>query len=245
MGRIIDFHSHILPEMDDGSRDPEMSARMLQALFNQGVEIVCATPHFYREENAVPEFLERRQRAWDAMPQPANMPQVLLGAEVAYYPGMSESENLESLCLQGTKALLLEMPFCAWTGRQILEVVRLIIDRDFFIVLAHPERYLFEKCNRDAINRFAEMDTGMQVNASTLCHWQTRDVGLKLLQSTGAPFLGTDCHNLDSRAPQMQRARKAIGRRLGAEFLAELDESVSQILEPDSGEIPERADSGL
>lgn len=48
---MIDFHSHILPAMDDGSRNIEESLQMLRMLQEQGVERVIATPHFYADEN--------------------------------------------------------------------------------------------------------------------------------------------------------------------------------------------------
>ena len=44
---MIDWHSHILPEMDDGSRDTDESIAMLEALKHQGVDTVIATPHFH------------------------------------------------------------------------------------------------------------------------------------------------------------------------------------------------------
>ena len=43
---MIDFHSHILPGIDDGSRDVDMSLKMVDALKSQGVDTVCATSHF-------------------------------------------------------------------------------------------------------------------------------------------------------------------------------------------------------
>ena len=46
---MIDFHSHILPEMDDGSKDAKMSLAMLQMEREQGVTEVVFTPHFYAQ----------------------------------------------------------------------------------------------------------------------------------------------------------------------------------------------------
>ncbi len=46
----IDFHTHILPGIDDGSRNVEMSLRMLAAQREQQVDEIVATPHFYAPE---------------------------------------------------------------------------------------------------------------------------------------------------------------------------------------------------
>ena len=56
---MIDFHSHILPAMDDGSKNIEESLQMLRMLQEQGVERVIATPHFYADENPPDVFLRR------------------------------------------------------------------------------------------------------------------------------------------------------------------------------------------
>ena len=57
---MIDLHSHILPQMDDGSRSVDESLQMLAALAAQGVTDVAATPHFYASENSPERFLARR-----------------------------------------------------------------------------------------------------------------------------------------------------------------------------------------
>lgn len=60
---MIDFHSHILPGVDDGSKNVEMSLEMLRASAAQGVTDICLTPHFYAERNTPEKFLEKRRRA--------------------------------------------------------------------------------------------------------------------------------------------------------------------------------------
>ena len=61
--RIIDFHSHLLPAIDDGSKDIAMSLEILQETRRQKVRKIVATPHFYPEEMSLSRFLEKRERA--------------------------------------------------------------------------------------------------------------------------------------------------------------------------------------
>ena len=63
----IDFHTHILPGIDDGSRNVEMSLRMLAAQREQQVDEIVATPHFYAQKDSVEEFLLRRQRSYEKL----------------------------------------------------------------------------------------------------------------------------------------------------------------------------------
>ena len=60
----IDFHSHILPGIDDGSRSVEESVELLDMMAADGVDIVCATPHFYMHEISIEKFIKRRNEAW-------------------------------------------------------------------------------------------------------------------------------------------------------------------------------------
>ena len=60
---IADFHSHVLPGMDDGSRSTEESLEILKRMQEQGIAAVVATPHFYASRHFPEEFLERRERA--------------------------------------------------------------------------------------------------------------------------------------------------------------------------------------
>ena len=62
---MIDFHTHILPNVDDGSKGVEESTLMLTRLFEQGVNKVIATPHFYANDESVDEFLLRRNAAFE------------------------------------------------------------------------------------------------------------------------------------------------------------------------------------
>ena len=67
MRALTDFHSHILPEVDDGSRSVRQSLEMLRLEGEQGIRRVVATPHFYARQDTPERFLRRRERAWNAL----------------------------------------------------------------------------------------------------------------------------------------------------------------------------------
>lgn len=229
---VIDLHTHVLPKIDDGSDSVQTSLQMLQAMAEHGVNAVCATPHFYAEKTDVSTFLARRDAAWQALQQAMNpLPvSVCLGAEVAYYSGITEEKNLERLCLQGTRTLLLEMPYNDWNSFQVEEVMSLAWDFGFDVVLVHPERLTTGRNNRRWLERL--YDLPMQINAGALRHWRTRRAALDILESTSTPLLGSDCHNLSSRAPNLWEGRNVVSHKLGSEFLAQMDEHAQKLLQP-------------
>ena len=220
----IDLHSHILPQLDDGSDSVEMSLAMLYQMAEQGVDVVCATSHYYAKYNSIPAFCERRAEALERLSSvlTAELPRVLPAAEVAYFPHMEE-QDLTPLCIQGTRTLMLEMPFADWTGLQLETVEALVLDCRYDVVLVHPERFCFSKSNKHKLEKLAELPIGLQVNAGSLLRWGTRRLALDILQMAHMPLLGSDCHNLTSRPPNLKEGRKVVMQKLGEVFLKKID----------------------
>ena len=223
-GSLMDLHSHILPGIDDGSPDVGTSAAMLRREAEQGVDVVCATSHYYAKYNSIPAFCERRAEALERLSSvlTTELPRVLPAAEVAYFPHMEE-QDLMPLCIQGTRTLMLEMPFADWTDLQLETVEALVLDCRYDVVLVHPERFCFSKSNRHKLEKLAELPIGLQVNAGSLLRWGTRRLALDLLQMAQYPLLGSDCHNLTSRPPNLKEGRKVVMQKLGEAFLKKID----------------------
>ena len=141
---MIDYHTHILPGMDDGSRGTSESIEMLLMSRRQGISKIIATPHFYAGENKPEQFLQRRLAAWNRLERclTDDMPEILLGAEVSYFEGISRTDATLLLRTEGTSLLLLEMPFVSWSSRVIQDVLQLNENPFVQVILAHIERYL-------------------------------------------------------------------------------------------------------
>lgn len=222
---MIDFHSHILPKMDDGSRDVAESVRLLTMLAEQGVDTVAATPHFYANDESVTQFLERRQRSFAQLQtQPLEgLPRILLGAEVRYYQGISRMSGLRRLCLEGSRLLLLEMPVSRWTEYTVKELEELSRTGDLTIVLAHVERYLRLQ-SRSVWDRLYDSGIRMQTNAAFFTDIGTRRKAVALLKDHAIHFLGSDCHNTVERPPDIGRAIAVIQKKMGDDFIRQMNE---------------------
>lgn len=222
---MIDWHSHILPEVDDGSHDVAESVSMINMQVSQGVDTVIATPHFYANDETVEAFLERRQRSLELLMAglPEERPALLLGAEVRYYQGISRMDNLKALRIEGSKLLLLEMPMSVWTEYMVRELTELSCKSSIRIVLAHIERYL--NLQKQAVwDRVFDSDILVQSNASFFTSLATRRKALSLLKDGKIHFLGSDCHNMAHRPPQIGKAFELIQKKLGADYLGQMNE---------------------
>ena len=239
---IIDLHSHILPKMDDGSSSSDMSIEMLMCAASQGVTYMAATPHFYPQQNSPAEFLARRAKcrarleesiyevySCGRLPENIVLPKLLFGAEVAFFPGISNVEHLDQLCILGTNVMLLEMPFCAWNSRMLDEVEN-ISRRGISIIIAHLERFYRYQTDRHIIPVLLDMPVTIQINAESLLTWTKRRRIIKMFASGTAQILSSDCHNIDSRPPNLGEGRRVLARKLGPEILENMDRTAAALL---------------
>lgn len=203
---ICDLHGHFLPGMDDGSRSVAESLQMLELAAEQGIGQMFATPHYYPVET-VEEFLTRRQAAArqlaEAMEKhPKPLPRIALGAEVAYRPGLGNAEDLEKLCLGNSRFLLLELPFRPWNQSMFRDISAMANVRGVMPVIAHVERYLSMQSDKN-LQRLMDQDVLFQMNADVLLRWPARRRAKQLLKYGTVHLLGSDCHNLDTRKPNL------------------------------------------
>lgn len=222
---MIDWHNHILPGVDDGSRDLAESIEMIKMQMAQAVTTVIATPHFYANDETVEAFLERRNAAFGELKLklPENAPEILLGAEVKYYQGISRMENLKALRIQNSKLLLLEMPMTVWTEYMVRELIELAGKSSFQIVLAHVERYLKQQ-KASTWDRIYESGILTQVSASFFSGLFSKRKAISLLREGKINFIGSDCHNTTSRPPALRSAFDMIQKKLGNTYIDQMHE---------------------
>lgn len=205
---MIDFHSHFLPYMDDGSRSLEESYAMLRESARQGVTLMVATPHFYPTRETPESFIKRRSDAFDRLCLSEDFPKILLGAEVAYFHSISRCESLKGLNIAGTDLLLLEMPFEPWTNSMVEDVCAVKKLTGFTPVLAHYERYRRFPGFTEHLARMRSAGILVQSNAENFINIFGSRRAVKAFLSGEIDFVGSDCHNMSSRAPNMACAVK-------------------------------------
>ena len=227
---MIDFHSHFLPGIDDGSDSVETSIAMLNSWYSQGVTEICATPHFYAEHNTPEGFITRRNKAFAMVQDATNnkLQNIRLGAEVLFFDGISRYDGLHALCLEGTDLLLLEMPFRTWTSHMIEEVGIIASTTGIMPVAAHIERYLDQP--RKLVKQFFDLNIIIQSNAEFFLEKKTQRQALKMLKKGVITFIGTDAHNLEHRKVNIGPAIEVIENSLGAGFVEQLEKRQYDIL---------------
>ena len=231
---MIDFHTHILPGIDDGSRDIGMTCEMLGIEHSSGVDRIVLTPHFYASRISIEDFLLRRDQSLESVIQATadlNRLDLLTGAEVYFFPGMGSAAKLKELCVSGTDVILIEMPFEQWTQSTLQELQAVIRRQKLHVVLAHVERYVEFQKDKRIWEQVLKLPVTIQINCgSFLKGWSRRRFCLKMLQEYDNVIIGSDCHNLTTRPPNMGEAREVIGKKLGQGRLDLLDRTVNELL---------------
>ena len=224
---MTDFHTHVLPGMDDGAEDIGDALAMLRESARQGVRCICATSHFYADEEDPASFLRRRAAAADTLRHAMEkaggpFPELILGAEVLYFPGMSVAEDLLGLVLEGTPFLLVEPPMMPWSGSMLDEIAACGENLGVLPVIAHVDRYMRFLRDPSLLELVRRRHLPAQVNASWFLRRETRRAALDALHSGRVAFLGSDCHDMADRAPNLGPAAEWIRRSGGGEALETL-----------------------
>ena len=226
MSQIIDFHSHVLPGVDDGSESVEQSIAMLQMAAKQGIRRVIATPHFYAQHDKPEELLQKRQEAADRlraeMANHTDLPELGIGAEVYYFNGISDSDILTKLTVENTPYVMIEMPMPPWNDRVYRELENIWIKQGLMPVIAHIDRYIAPFHTHGIPKKLSRLPVMVQANASFFIDKSTRSMALRMLRRGTIQLLGSDCHNLTDRAPNLGQALEIIEKKFGPGMLEHL-----------------------
>lgn len=190
---MIDLHCHLLPGVDDGSRNIEQSVQVLNAMRESGVTAVCLTPHFSVRE--IPEGLPPSHNAAYATLLKHAPAGVALhrGVELMLdRPVRPELLSHPELRLAGTRFILVEFTrMAALTA--ITNALGQIAHLGLVPVLAHPERYA--ACRPTAVRQWKAAGALMQVDALTLLSGRGRGQRARTLLGQGlADIIAADNH---------------------------------------------------
>lgn len=234
----VDFHSHILPAIDDGAKDVNESVSLLKRLADDKVDKVVLTSHFYRQNEKISAFIEKRDRAFDILSEAAkgidNCPKLIKGAEVYFYPSLSSDPDFGKLCIEGTDYLLLEMPFELFKDNLYREYANFMNKCRQKIIFAHIERYLnFGNTVKEIDKLFDYGNAVCQMNCSSLAGagFFKRKKLLELINGGYISVIGTDTHNTDTRPPRFGEAERVIVSKCGKDAFDAICRNSDRILD--------------
>ena len=237
---MIDIHSHIIFDVDDGPKTLEDSRRLLEESYRQGVRTIISTSHRRKGMFETPEekIAANFKQVQDLAKQVADDLTVLYGAEIYYTSDiLRKLEEGTFPSLGGTKYVLIEFSMNT-PYKDIHSALGNVIRLGMTPVVAHIERYHCLENDEDRVSELINMGCYMQVNSSNVLKPKLFGDRYKFmkkrvqffLERDLVHFVASDMHNLDDRPPYMQKAYQIVAKKYGAERAEELFKTNQEIL---------------
>jgi protein-tyrosine phosphatase len=219
---MIDLHCHILPGLDDGAVDVDVSLTMARMFVDDGVSIVAATPHILPGlyANTGPQIRAAAAALQEAFNQHGIPLRLVTGADNHIVPNLAgELRSGHLLSLGDSRYVLVEPPHHVPPPR-MEELFFNILVAGYVPILTHPERLTWIKSHYDAVVRLAASGVVMQITAGSLAgafgrnaqYWAER-----MLAEGYVHILATDAHDTERRPPNLGLGRDLAAKSVGTE----------------------------
>ena len=208
---MIDFHTHILPNIDDGSKSIEETFNLINEAKNVGFEAVVLTSH-YKEHYYETDTME--SEVWvNAIYQNLQAKNIdvnlYLGNEIYFSENILELlETRKASTINDTSYVLFEMPRDV-EPINLYNIIHEMTQYKLVPVLAHPERYEYVQKEPSLINVLIQKGVLIQSNYGSILGMygeKTKFILKKMLENNLVHFLGSDVHRQNSIYPQIPQA---------------------------------------
>lgn len=223
---MIDFHSHILPGIDDGSKNLEQSIAMVNEAKKVGFTKIISTSHYM--ENYYECNEKNRKELLEQVQKNVNGIELCLGNEIYITNNMIELlQNGQASSINRTKYVLFEFPLITTRPMNDKEVIYRLVENGYIPIIAHPERYPFIQENPDYLFELEEMGALFQANYGSIIGMY----GLKakktlkiLLKNNLISFFGSDVHRPEQVYNKMPKIIKKLKKIISNEEFEEFTE---------------------
>ena len=235
IANLVETHCHILPGIDDGAPDVETSVKMVRRLKEQGAKAIILTPHYYSDSISYSNFFENRNAAFEKLSAALDDddPRLIPAAEVYITEYLFNNESLKKLCIGNSGYALIEHSFsCDFSQKTYERLLNLNYDFGIKPILAHIERYNALMNDENLLDEYINAGCLTQVNISSFSDAPRgiRKKLIKYLESGRIHFIGSDCHNLSSRAPEYENGINVILKKCGAQALEILEQNANLLI---------------
>lgn len=238
--RLADIHCHILPYVDDGAEHIEEMEALLASAVEQGIEIICATPHLRHGmfESTDEEIVRQYRRACGYIEEKGLPICLFLSREYFCDDSFLRRLNEKRLIPMGSGNTILAEFSGRYSAEKIEGCLKKILDAGWTPLIAHVERY--GSLDEDKIRGFVEMGAKVQINAGSVLgregHWQKK-LCWSLLRHDLVSVVASDAHDPNYRPNELALCANKIGHKLGQDRAKKvLWDGPVKILSLDKGE---------
>lgn len=228
--KIIDIHSHIVFDVDDGAKTIEDSINMIKSSYNQGVVKIVATPHYYKRlfdydvEKIKRNFLDIKYKSSKLFPGL----ELYLGTEIfCSKDTFSIVEKNEFLTINSTRYVLIEFEYkCSF--KEICNNINIFLMNGYIPVIAHVERY--EHLDLQKVEKLIDFGCYMQINADSILkpkmffdkYKASKNRARQYLKNELVHFVSSDMHNCTNRISKVKLALEEASKIVESDFLEDI-----------------------
>lgn len=205
---ITDFHSHLVPGVDDGAREPSDTARALARFRAEGVRQIVTTPHFLGSLTQDPKRRDARlaelDAGWELLRNVVSADARRAGSPMLVERGVEVMLDVPNPDLGDARLRLAGGPFALVEYPALMlppvnaELALTSLRADGWIpIVAHPERYRNLDPSLAELRRFKLAGAFLQVNVGSLFgdYGKTAAAHARTILSLGwADFVSSDYH---------------------------------------------------
>ncbi|WP_299764720.1 CpsB/CapC family capsule biosynthesis tyrosine phosphatase [uncultured Dokdonia sp.] len=192
-----EMHCHVLPGIDDGAKDKDMSLIIIEKYKDLGCPNIIATPHtMHGIYDNTPSIIKS---AYDSIKEEINDIKLSYSSEYMIddnFDALLDSKNI--IPLHGNYVLI-EMSYFQ-PPENIKEIIFKIGTQGYIPILAHPERYAYYHNKPEIFQDFKSRGCLLQLNALSLSeHYgeSCQKIAFKLLKEGAYDFIGIDTHKIE------------------------------------------------
>ena len=218
---MIDFHSHILPQIDDGSKSYNETIEMLEEAKNAGFEKIISTSHYIEKYYEINEE-QRLQLLKNINFQDIKL---YLGSEIYVTNEIVQLlKDKKASTINNSRYVLYELPMHS-KNMNDKEIIYRIVENGYVPIIAHPERYSYVQEAPEYVEELAEMGALFQSNYGSIIGMygeKAKKTVKKLLKQNLIHFLGSDVHRTEQIYPKIPKILKKLNKIVSQEKLEEL-----------------------
>ncbi|MDD8030494.1 MAG: hypothetical protein PHQ25_00655 [Acidobacteriota bacterium] len=218
---MIDLHTHLLPDWDDGPDNWEETEEMVEIAVKDGIDMICLTPHIFRfsRYQDSQEILEARFEQFEEKYRIDDRVKFFRGGEVFIRPDLVSQVKEKNLSLNKSEYIFIELPSdqVPIGTKQLFYQMML---EGFTPIISHPERNEILGRRPDILYDFINQGCLAQVTAMSL----TGEFGLEVqkiaeifLKNRLVHLIASDCHDTSRRKPILSQGVKAAAKIIDLE----------------------------
>ena len=228
---LIDTHTHITPNVDDGSSSIEMSLNMLRSEVTQGVNKVFLTPHSFAFETKRPEDVYAKMRKVQERAAAEGIPlKIYQGCEIYTYRDkmgriLQDLQNGRIPFMNGTRYVMAEFDVREGDIEDAKYCLSRYLEEGWIPIIAHAERYCWTFATVENIRILKDMGCLVQVNYYDLDEEPNDDIrpcAQELLKAELIDMMGSDAHRTNHRPPKLMGGVRYIRKHCREEYAEDL-----------------------